>query len=190
MHTVTVMDDVFMYSSVRKYRASLAAISADGRCADRARVLWPWHWGCRTVTSQLRPPGMKSSKFSVFKPHGHGHGHGLFIKTRVTEKFTPFPRRVPAITPTCLPRRVLAWASSCTTELMWLLSWKPRLWIAQAKRAAGHRREIAWCLSLSHESSWVLPGRATDSWSSQCGGFAEGATLLSQRQVTVLARVG
>ncbi len=23
--------------------------------------------------------------------HGHGHGHGLFIKTRVTEKFTPFP---------------------------------------------------------------------------------------------------
>jgi hypothetical protein len=33
--------------------------------------------------------------------HGHGHGHGLFIKTRVTEKFTPFPRRVPAVTPTC-----------------------------------------------------------------------------------------
>jgi hypothetical protein len=23
----------------------------------------------------------------------HGHGHGWFIKTRVTEKFTPFPRR-------------------------------------------------------------------------------------------------
>jgi hypothetical protein len=32
----------------------------------------------------------------------HGHGHGLFIKTRVTEKFTPFPRRAPAVTPTCL----------------------------------------------------------------------------------------
>jgi hypothetical protein len=30
--------------------------------------------------------------------HGHGHGHGLLIKTRVTEKFTPFPRRVPAVT--------------------------------------------------------------------------------------------
>jgi hypothetical protein len=40
--------------------------------------------------------------------HGHGHGHGLFIKTRVTEKFTPFPRRVPAVTRYYLNARVSA----------------------------------------------------------------------------------
>ncbi len=44
----------------------------------------------------IPPKGPESQSES--QAHGHGHGHGLFIKTRVTEKFTPFPRRVPAVT--------------------------------------------------------------------------------------------
>jgi hypothetical protein len=54
----------------------------------------------------MADPFLNSTMFRSFHvlymAHGHGHGHGEFITTRVTEKFTPFPRRVPAVTPTCL----------------------------------------------------------------------------------------
>jgi hypothetical protein len=57
--------------------------------------------------------------------HGHGHGHGLFIKTRVTEKFTPFPRRVPAVTPTCseLPYMKCCLSPAVTKSHSWSWPW-------------------------------------------------------------------
>ncbi len=75
---------------------------------------------------QLAHTYMHIRTYCLGHGHGHGHGHGLFIKTRVTEKFTPFPRRVPAVTPTCseLPymKCCLSPGGVCILELtLWYL---------------------------------------------------------------------
>jgi hypothetical protein len=110
--------------------------------------------------------------------HGHGHGHGLFIKTRVAEKFTPFPRRrdgrVPAVTPTCSePPYMKCCLSPAPHSTYWSQAesqiWFPNVQtshkLEQAFRSGDYesivmalsftQQVIEWCSLLQNHLAWL-----------------------------------